>query len=288
VSEGSLLQEGELAAAIRELVVGLQPVIANARQLRLRILDPWRDSKRSVQEQADFKAALLEFYGCDAEAEGPQKPMAMCMVSRKVFPQPVVIASHVWKHSTGGDGLHEFGLNPADLNSPRNGLLMASEIEAAFDAKRVSFSFDLLTDSFTFHVLDSTLLDDRILNVKDKKTSNSLLGYACLDPDSIPSFRMLDNMKMSWTPSACPFRRLLAWHYAMATMHAKRLWWHSAESPHPASVVGNAGLSAFSPSVLWPSRDVLDLFDHAVSKSERVAEEQAERHVAGDDADSST
>jgi HNH endonuclease len=288
VPEGNLLQVGALAAAIHGLVVGLQPLIAKARRSRLRMLDPWRDSKRSVQEQADFKAALLEFYGCHAEAEGPQKPMAMCMVSGKVFPQPVVIASHVWKHSTGGDGLDEFGLQPADLNSPRNGLLMASEIEAAFDAKRVSFSFDLLTDSFTFHVLDSTLLDDRILNVKDKKTSNSLVGYARLDPDSIPSFRMLDNMKMSWTPSACPFRRLLAWHYAIATMHAKRVWWRSAESPHPASVVGNAGLSAFSPSVLWPSRDVLDLFDHAVSKSERDAEEQAERHVADDDADSST
>jgi len=33
---------------------------------------------------------------------------------------------------------------------------------------------------------------------------------------------------------------------------------------------------------------VLDLFDHAVSKSERNAVEEAERHVADDDADSST
>ena len=286
--EGSLLQEGSLAAAINRLVVGLQPVIADACRLRLRKLDPWRDSKRSVQEQADFKAALLEFYGCDAGADERQNPMATCMVSGKVFPQPVVIASHLWKHSTHGDGLDEFGLRVADLNSPRNGLLMASEIEAAFDAKRVSFSFDLLTDSFTFHVLDSTLLDDLILNVKDKKTHKSLSGYVHPDPDSIPNFRMLDNKKMSWTPSACPFRRVLAWHYAMATMHAKRIWWRRAESPHPASVVGNADLRALSPSVLWPSSDVLDLFDHAVSKSERNAVEEAERHVADDDADSST
>ena len=96
------------------------------------------------------------------------------------------------------------------------------------------------------------------------------------------------NKKMLWTPPACPFRRVLAWHYAMATMHAKRIWWRRAESPHRASVVGNAGLRAFSPSVLWPSSDVLDLFDHAVSKSERNAVEEAERHVADDDADSST
>ena len=85
--------------------------------------------------------------------------MAICMVSGEVLPKPVVTASHIWKYATHGYGLEEFGLRLADLNSPRNGLLLAAGIEAAFDSKRVAFSYNLLTDRFKFHVLDSRLLE---------------------------------------------------------------------------------------------------------------------------------
>ena len=296
VPEGRVLESiAALTEVVTRLVHGLEPFIAEERRKRLLRLDPWRSGNRSVQEQAEFKAALLGFYTCDAEPEAPTKPMAKCMVSGKVFPRPVVIASHVWKFSTGGAGIDEFGLRVSDLNSPRNGLLLASEIEVAFDTKRVSFSFDSLTDSFTFHVLDSTLLDKKILNLTDKKTSQSISGYARLDPESIPTFKNLDNEKMTWT--AYPFRRLLAWHYAVATLHATRFSWYNAKIPHPASIIGHPDWIKHSPDATWPSRDMLDLFDHAVSKSERDAAEkaeqaeQAEQHAAAasdDEAASST
>lgn len=267
----------ELTAKVTRLANIMEPIVAESRLKRMQRLDPWHSNNRSIQEQTEFKDALLVFYACNASAQAPDKPMAKCMVSGKVYPQPVVIASHVWKHCTRGDGLEEFGLCVADINSPRNGLLMAAEIEAAFDMKRVSFSFNLLTDKFTFHVLDSTLLEKPILNLNDKKTRNSVSGYASLDPTTIPKFKELDNKEMTWTPPACPFRRLLAWHYAVATLHAQRRPWYKPNAPHPASVIGKPDWSKYSPEATWPSSDVLDLFDHALSKSERDIAEQVEQ-----------
>jgi hypothetical protein len=259
----------------------LEPLISETRRLRLLRLDPWRNSNRSDLEQAEFKTALLCFYECAAQEEAPEMPMARCMVSNQVFPQPVVIASHIWKYCTGGSGLDEFGLRLADLHSPRNGLLLASEIEAAFDNKRVAFSFNLLKDEFTFHVLDSRLLKMPILDIHTKKTAHSMMGYNT--PPAIPLFEELNNTLMTWAPKARPFRRLLAWHYAVATTTAARhTSWHKPESPQrPAPVIGTADWSkSHSPNATWPSKDVLDLFDHAVSRSERDADEQQEEQDA--------
>jgi hypothetical protein len=116
------------------IFTSLEPLISETRRLRLLRLDPWRNSNRSDLEQAEFKTALLSFYECAAPEEASKRPMARCMVSNQVFPQPVVIASHIWKYCTGGSGLDEFGLRLADLHSPRNGLLLASEIEEELQA----------------------------------------------------------------------------------------------------------------------------------------------------------
>jgi hypothetical protein len=279
-------EHGTLKDVVKEvatqLLTSLEPVVSESRRLRLLRLDPWRNSNRSVLEQAEFKTELLRFYKCAAQA-APKMPMARCMVSSQVFPQPVVIASHIWKYCTGGSGLHEFGLRLTDLNSARNGLLLASEIEAAFDNKRVAFSFNLLKDEFTFHVLDSRLLKTPIIDIHSKKTAHSMMGYGT--PSAIPLFEELNNRPMTWAPKARPFRRLLAWHYAVSTTTAaQHTSWRTPESPQlPAPVVGTADWSnSHSPDATWPSKDVLDLFDHAVSRSERDADEQQEEQDAVD------
>lgn len=271
----------QLATLTTRLIDRLEPLISDSRRLHLLRLDPWRNSNRTAEEQAEFKTGLLKYYERCAPAEADNKPMAVCMVSNQVFPQPVVIASHIWKHCTGGSGLAEFGLSVADLDSPRNGLLLAAEIETAFDNKRVAFSFNLLTDEFMFHVLDCSLLEKPIVNFHDKKTATSLSGYA--RPTTIPLFKDLDNTLMRWLPSASPFRRLLAWHYAVATTTAaQRTSWHKPGTPpRPAPVGSTPGWSeSESPDATWPSRDALVLFDHAVSKSERDIAEQQEHDDA--------
>ena len=262
----------------------LEPLISESRRRRLLELDPWRDSNRSDVEQTDFKIELLSFYDCAAPDEAPKKHMARCMVSNRVFPQTVVIASHIWKYCTGGARLLDFGLLPSALQSVRNGLLMASEIEAAFDNKRVAFSYDLFKDEFTFHVLDARLMKMPIIDTRTKKSSHALLGYN--KPPVIPLFEELDNTPMNWAPKARPFRRLLAWHYALATMMAaQNARWRTPESlQRPASVVGLAEWrNSRSPDATWPSKDVMDMFDQAVSRSERDVDERLEEQDADAD-----
>jgi hypothetical protein len=82
------------------------------------------------------------------------------MVLDRFFARDKVIASHIWKLSTGGDGLLEFGLHPMDLDSTRNGLLLCKSIEEAFDVKDVCFLIDRIHSANIFiKVLNPFLLN---------------------------------------------------------------------------------------------------------------------------------
>jgi len=273
----------QLTAAVQSLA----PLVTEAALARQQRLNPWHSTNRSKAEQSKFKDDLLTFYGC-AEGLIDQKPWARCMVSGLKLPQPVVIASHVWKHSTQGAGLVEFGLTIDDLNSKRNGLLLSSEIEKHFDVLDVAFSYDLLTDTFTFHVLDASLLPLHIVNTTDKKMANALNGYPPLS--GIPTFEALDGKVMPWKTPNLPFRRLLAWHYALALTKFRR---RSASAPAdpllatpapvlPEHLVRSPGFDERSPEVMWPDLRAMDLYDHAASRSQRDAAEEAEFSDQGD------
>lgn len=58
------------------------------------------------------------------------------------FSRDVVRASHIWKYCIQCVGLTEFGLHYSDLNSYRNGLLMYTSIEKAFDRKELCFVYN--------------------------------------------------------------------------------------------------------------------------------------------------
>jgi len=271
----------QLTAAVESL----SPLLEEASLARRKRLNPWCSANRSQGEQSEFKESLLKFYSSRTvqavrKDEDGEKTRVRCMVSDLELPQTVVIASHIWKHCTMGLGLHEFGLKPEDVHSPRNGLLICSEIERHFDVLRVAFSYDLLADKFTFHVLDATLLSLPIVDSRDKKTKNSLSGYPSLS--DIPTFKQLDGKVMQWSESALPFRRLLAWHYALAvTMHRRRpaLLPSPSESPVsalPEHSVSSDGWEKRSPEAKWPDSSAMDLYDHAASRSQRDAAEDNE------------
>ena len=252
----------------------MRPLLEEASQTRRKRLNPWCSTNRTVTEQSQFKESLLTHYSRTAPTTEDKKPQVRCMVSDVVLPRPVVIASHIWKHCTMGEGLNEFGLKPADVDSCRNGLLLAMEIERHFDVLRVAFSYNLLTDQFTFHVLDATLLPLPIVDLKDKQTKNRLSAYPPLE--EVPTFKALDGKVMQWTAPALPFRRLLAWHYALAV--SKKLRSASAlaltpseprAAPFPAHVVKSPGWDERSPEAKWPDSAAMDLYDHAASRSDR-------------------
>ena len=49
----------------------------------------------------------------------------------------MVRVGYIWKSCTHGEGLEEFCLHPADVNSLRNGILIAENIEKPFDVKEI-------------------------------------------------------------------------------------------------------------------------------------------------------
>ena len=138
---------------------------------------------------------------------------------------------------------------------------------------RVAFSYNLLKDEFTFHVLDASLLSLPIVDL-DKKTSKSVSAYPPLK--DIPTFKSLDGKIMQWTASALPFRRLLAWHYALAVSRKHHSAWaygpramEPRAAPLPEHVVRSPGWDKHSPEAKWPDPKAMELYDHAASRSYR-------------------
>jgi hypothetical protein len=159
-------------------------------------MDIWSLSKRTREELKQFKNSLISFYQC---AHPTDSSLVKCMVLNKFFPRTTVIASHIWKFCTEGEGLRELHLEPSDLNSPRNGLLICASIEQAFDEKRLCFLIDRIrsTDLYV-KVLDRNLLDP----------SNSPI--VC--DGSTLTFLDIDGWMLQCPTNSIPFRRILDFH----------------------------------------------------------------------------
>jgi hypothetical protein len=183
-------------------------------QHRLR-MDIWTESKRSTVEQKAFKDSLIAFY----QRHHPSDPsIVKCMVLDHFFPRHLVIGSHIWKYSSHGKGLEEFGLKEEDLNSPRNGMLMCETIERAFDAKRVCFLVDRInTGNLVLKVLDTALLDPA--------TSPLVIsGYSAL------KFCDIDGYSLKHPEGSLPFRRILDFHAKLSYKTAISRGWLAENS----------------------------------------------------------
>lgn len=183
-------------------------------QHRIR-LDIWTESKRSQVEEQTFKDALIAFY----QRQHPSDPQLLkCMVLHDFFPRHLVIATHIWKHCTHGEGLDEFGLQESDLSNPRNGILMCKEIEHAFDTKRLCFLVDRInTGNLVLKVLDPALLNPAspplVISGYSALTFFDINGYAVQHP--------IDNL---------PFRRILDFHAKRSYQQAINRDWLEASS----------------------------------------------------------
>ncbi len=116
-----------------------------------------------------------------------------CQVLNGSYASEHIIGAHVWKHATRGNGLEEFGLQPEDVDSPRNGLVLAKAIGEAFDPLEVCFLYNFLTREIVFHIVDPLM---------DK------LVY----PSTTHRFHELEGAILQVPQRRLPFRRLLAWH----------------------------------------------------------------------------
>jgi len=159
--------------------------------LKRKRLDVWTPSKRSQKEQYEFKKKLINFYGC----EDPKNSNNLfCMVLDQPFERTKVIAAHLWKYSTYGEGLDEFGLKADDVSSPRNGIIIADGIEAAFDSKQLCFIYDPLALKLKVFVLDPNILEEKV------------------SPSPSTLFKEIIGAELHHPEGHFPFRRILAWH----------------------------------------------------------------------------
>ena len=183
-------------------------------QHRMR-MDNWTESKRSKEEQEAFKDALVAFY----QRQHPSNPKLLkCMVLDGFFPKQLVIASHIWKHCTHGEGLDEFGLREDDLSNPRNGFLLCKEIEQAFDTKRLCFLVDRInTGNLVLKVLDPVLL-------------SAGTSPLVIPGHSVLKFGDIDGYSLKHPVDKLPFRRILDFHSKCSYQKAINRGWLAANS----------------------------------------------------------
>lgn len=104
-----------------------------------------------------------------------------------------IIAAHIWKASTRGHSLEEFGLKTGDVNSVRNGLFLTKGIEDAFDNQQVCFLYNVLESILVLWVADTSLMEKTIIG-------------------SYKTFSDVHQKRLLCPPECMPYRRLLAWH----------------------------------------------------------------------------
>eukprot|EP01041_Mallomonas_annulata_P003710 gene3710-7375_t len=171
---------------------------------RLR-MDIWSSSNRTKVEQADFKEKLISYY---RRGHPTKFSKIKCMVLDVFLPRETVIASHIWKFCTKGEGLTEFRLLPSDLGSPRNGLLLCQSIQKAFDSKKVCF----LVDKICF--LDIAIRQEKVHN------------------DSKLTFENIDGWLLQHPIENIPFRRILDFHAKMSYENAIKKQWLPSDTKY--------------------------------------------------------
>jgi len=176
-------------------------------------MDQWTSSKRSREESTDFKNNLITFYDC---AHPTDLRQIKCMVLNQFFRKNTVIASHIWKFCTEGEGLTDFNLEPADLNSNRNGLLMSKAIEEAFDVKGVCFLIDRIRPEELFiKVLDPNLMTKPVHPDAVNTSVSPTVPPTLLTFSDIDGYQLHCPLADPTDPSLgknLPFRRILDFH----------------------------------------------------------------------------
>lgn len=81
-----------------------------------------------------FRKAVIGYYGLGEER---------CMITSIPGAGRDLTEGHIWPHGQAESILlHRFNLSPDDVKDPRNGLLLLTPIEKAFDHKRLCFVYN--------------------------------------------------------------------------------------------------------------------------------------------------
>lgn len=178
--------------------------------------DPWQSCRTT---DGAFRTTVAPYYFGD---EG--HCMLVTAVTGTSFESKYMVGGHIWpRHKPSG--LKKFGLNPAQIDSPRNGLVLLKSVEEAFDQKRFCFVYNM--NGFAVKVLDPQLSDEDVAlkNIHNRKIEGVVqylgrnLVYKDLDTKNLDLPAPVDGVQ------AVPFRRLLSEHATQALAAAVRSGW---------------------------------------------------------------
>jgi hypothetical protein len=195
-----------LSTTTEEIRAGL--VVAEIKRTS-KELNCWLTNCRTQQESTEFKHSVIAFYGREVSSIGDRIVTARCMVSNAVAPYGDLRPTHLVKH--GRPYLMAlYGLNPLEIDNPRNGILMLDSIEKAFDHLDVCFLYNAMTQQLTLKVVHRALMTKSIL-------PNSTL--------ELRTFADIDGSVLQYRAGSLPYRRVLSVHAKFAFSRALSHGW---------------------------------------------------------------
>lgn len=165
-------------------------------------------SVHSGDSQHKFKESLIAQYHNDVQKD--EKGIAVvlkCMVTGCALPRNRCKAGHLLGKKRIEMG-YKFKFD--DIFDPKNGILWADKIEAAYGMKQVCLIYDFIQNRLHFKVLDPAIMDEIIVDdIKFKDVNGKLLAIASDD---------------------LPYRRLIWGHSSVAIQNAfDKKWINEAD-----------------------------------------------------------
>jgi hypothetical protein len=180
------------------------------------LLDPWENIHSMIsalvrEGEEENRGPVCRYYEI-----GKKRMHSYCMILGKSCKHGEVQCAHIWPKHTMGKQLDQFGLNPLDVNRPRNFLRLHKDIERGFDRKRLIFE---LVSTTPFIRLKVILLDPSI------RAEKFIAG------DKEWTFEELSNKEFDYKfeVKRKPFLRLIAHHALRAYSKAQALGWIEAD-----------------------------------------------------------
>ncbi len=166
--------------------------------------------KRLEAEQDQWKSELMKFYSNPAVPTQAGFSLR-CMATGIEMDKQHITAAHLHSKEERDSMFHVFAIHPHDFRSARMGLLLAENIESAYDALDVCFKpVPLQPSTLVLTVLNKDVLDQRIAA-----------------PSKMPTFKQVDGR--SFVLPNRPFMRLISFQYETAMENAFLYGWISEE-----------------------------------------------------------
>mmetsp|Transcript_53162 Transcript_53162/g.57699 ORF Transcript_53162/g.57699 Transcript_53162/m.57699 type:complete len:353 (+) Transcript_53162:180-1238(+) len=196
--EVQMTSEQQVQMQVQQLTL-LKLVAEEVNKHRKSRLNCWeRESARTTgsKRSPSFRKDVIKYY----QRENPSRNCVKCQILDEYVThaaaENTIIAAHIWKASTRGKDLDEFGLSDNDVNSARNGLFLTKGIEDAFDNLQVCFLYNKLTTQLFLWVADTKIRKHKIIGSDPRKKFSDVHQKPLCCPNQ----------------DAMPFRRILSWH----------------------------------------------------------------------------